>query len=69
MTPIERLQTALNGLGLKAIEARLESDSPSGALRILRMSRDRSRVCPVPLAQGDGATPLSRSRLLSKSMG
>jgi DNA replication protein DnaC len=25
MTPIERLQTALNGLGLKAIEARLES--------------------------------------------
>ena len=24
MTPIERLQTALNGLGLKAIEARLE---------------------------------------------
>ena len=25
MTPIERLQTALNGLGLKAVEARLES--------------------------------------------
>ena len=24
MTPIERLQTALNGLGLKAVEARLE---------------------------------------------
>jgi hypothetical protein len=25
MTPIERLQIALNGLGLKAVEARLES--------------------------------------------
>src|ERR1051326_9197250 len=25
MTPVERLQTALNGLGLKAVEARLES--------------------------------------------
>jgi hypothetical protein len=25
MTPIERLQTALNGLGLKAVEARVES--------------------------------------------
>src|SRR5579863_5295884 len=25
MTPIERLQTALNGLGLKAVEARIES--------------------------------------------
>ena len=25
MTPIERLQTSLNGLGLKAVEARLES--------------------------------------------
>jgi DNA replication protein DnaC len=25
MTPIERLQTALNGLGLKAVEARLEN--------------------------------------------
>jgi hypothetical protein len=25
MTAVERLQTALNGLGLKAVEARLES--------------------------------------------
>jgi hypothetical protein len=25
MTPVERIQTALNGLGLKAAEARIES--------------------------------------------
>ncbi len=25
MTPVERIQTALNGLGLKAVEARIES--------------------------------------------
>ncbi len=31
MTPIERLQTSLNSLGLKAVEARLENLSEQAA--------------------------------------
>jgi hypothetical protein len=37
MTPVERIQTALNGLGLKAAEARIES--------LLEQASKKERVC------------------------
>ena len=41
MTPIERLQTSLTTLGLKAVEARLEKSVRTGC-------PERARLCRIP---------------------